>query len=518
VHGVSLVDTDNGATLGKPFIDHALGYHYLFFSPDKKNVLMMGEEGTATLWNSASNAPLSDPIPGTYSPLGADAAFSPKDGAFVMLQDYNSGTVVLVNVSSQKVIAGPIAGNAVVFSPDGKLVAVGNLGTNTTTVWDLVAEREVISAPGMVLTSTPDASSIFALADPTANTTTFWSWETLEPAAAPVSGSDEYNARNKTNIVVVPDSVNSRMSFWDLRTLQQVGETLTGFEPSFCPDGTLVSLAGPENNTTIILETETWQQVGATIPGFYSGSDLVFSTDCTKVAIVDRSIPQVILLDVMTGKELGKPIEGDTVVFSMDGSKMAVGDNANKTTTFWDVNSLRQIGDTADAGSVYYIPGKNDILQIYNDTGGGTTMPTMLWNINTGTQVGDQTYPYSYYPTIDWDGRLVAYNATGATIWDVKTNTMLGELELAALPSAPIDRMLFSPDGKLLASLANDGIVLTTNLATHSGVHLDTGEGPVQFNGQMAFSSEAPTAGALPLLALTVRFLPGIRRAIRRSS
>jgi WD40 repeat protein len=167
----------------------------------------------------------------------------------------------------------------------------------------------------------------------------------------------------------------------------------------------------------------------------------------------------------------------------MDSTKMVVGNSGAGNTTFWSVATLKQFGNTATTyDSIYVSPGNTDVLQLYinSDTG----IPTTLWNINTGTQIGAETYPWAYSPIYLPDGALVAYGTKGVTIWDLKDNSLRATLQGH---SSPVTHLLFSSDGKMLASLAGDGIVLTTDLETHASFHLGDEKYSGQFTDQMAF-------------------------------
>ena len=497
--GMTIQDLQNGETIDTLVNEHVGKVGSVVFSPDKTRLVSIGEDGKTLIWDLNTFERLSEPIPGTH------ASFS-LDGNRVAIGDVNTNTITLwdATAGTQQIDELP-AGQSATFSPDGRTLAVYD-GSTTTTFFDLV-DSQVLGEPvqGYVLTS-PNSDNFFVVVDGKNNMTTVWEWRTMKPIAEPISGSNPYFAGTNVEVLVVGDSTNYRTTLWNMMTRAEIGETLTGnYYPSFSQDGVYMSAADVESNLTMIWNLETGEQVSSK-QGYYNPN---FCTDSNTAAVISEAESTITLLNLTTGDEriieklgggekafvspdckkavvigtsvIDNPnetareiatfwnvenaeqisnmkIEGDSAVFSTDSSKVAVGNRGKQTTTFYDVVESKRIGAVASAGSIYFSPGNSDVLQIYNDN--DYSLPTTLWNINTGARFGLETYDWFYSPIFYGtdDDKLVAYNYNGVSIWNTKSTTMIDRLHGH---SSPISNMLISPNGKFLASLASDGIVLT---------------------------------------------------------
>src|SRR4030095_8727677 len=113
---------------------------------------------------------------------------------------------------------------------------------------------------------------------------------------------------------------------------------------------------------------------------------------------------------------------------------------------------------------------------------------TTLWDLYTRKQIGSE-FP-TYIPSFSPDGRLLAIGTettSTTTIWDLTNSNQ--PAQLTNNHAMPATNIVFSSDGKTLASLASDGIVLR-NLDDNTSLHLETGEYTGQFTNQMSFYAD----------------------------
>jgi WD40 repeat protein len=556
--GITLVNVSDGSIARSPFNDHSGKVVSVMLSEDGKTLLSFGEDGKTIAWDLSTYERIGDPIPGTnaiLSPNGKYAAVV-KDYATVTLWDLNSGAAsepipgqavffspdsrvaaisdavsgftILWDTSSKAPLGEPVAGTNIAFVLNGKFLAIGNSRTNTTELWD-VNEGKFLdeTLPGSYILPAAQDGNIAVVVDSNAGTSLLWNLETNERIGAPIPGSYAYFAGTDPKILVVQNYSDFTTTLWNVSTGGQIGGAIAGTSsPSFSPNGKLMSTLDSASYSTIIWNLTTGEKVYGPFTGYVSifcpddrravirdfayelldlesqtvlgkpitGENAAISPDCNKAAVIDGGI--VTLWSLEDGGQISDPehsIQGDSVVFSPNGKIMAVTSYDDNETTLWDIEKFTPIAGPV-TGSIYL---NGNVISIYDN------YRASLWNLDTGARIGEEITTGYYYPLFTSDGRLVVYDDKGVTLWDVDKNEMLGS-PLRGHTSLPTS-LLYSPDGRLLASLAADGFVLT-NLETGSSDHLVARDYTGQFTGVMVFSADGAQFTALGTDGTVVRW------------
>ncbi len=530
--GINLQNTD-GSDSGAPFNEHAGRVNSVVFSPDKKLLLTVGEDNQIIIWDATTFKRLSDPIP------GSSGNFSP-DGKFAAVSDYNNNnyTVTVWDLASWQIVIDPITGTSPTFSPDGKFIAVSNWNdNNNTVVWDLTTGQAInnkftgqgvaFSPDGKTLIVTdwniypntvtlfdmtslqvitdikgsiqtsPTIKDAFILIDISNDATAFWEWETMQAVTEPISGSESNFAGTKPDILVVRDQIKKETTLWNPVTRVQIGKTLKGiYDPGFCSNGKTAAWFDSKSLTITVWDLERDQSLGNIEMDERSKDNnpgITFSPDCSILAIGQYWDNKTRLWNISKKDYVGSAIDGTYLKFSPDGSTIIAFDGSGFA-GFWNVSDATQVGEKIKGNyDIIINPENNNIAAIVNVDWNNNSSSTTIMDLNKSSKIGDEVNGF-YSPVFTSDGKLVIYDSEGVRFWDVDQDEQVGETLRGH--SAPVKNMLFSPDGKTLASLASDGIALT-DLEKGSSIHLENGDDSGQLNGTMAFNPEGIRLTAL---------------------
>ncbi len=498
------------------------GVYAVVFSPDGKTLATISVDGTARLWDVATHHQIGASLTAEVNAV----AFSP-DGKTLATAEQD-GTTQLWDVATQQQIGGPLTAdgsqvNAVAFSPDGTALATAG-SDGTARLWDIATHRQIgmpltVGGNGTVVSSvafSPDGTALAtAGSDSTAQ---LWDVGTHRQIGMPL----HTEGRPLTAVVFSPDgkmlatASGNTAQLWDVATHQQIGgPPSTGPQDlvavAFSPDSKILATAGLDG-TARLWNIALYDQIGGPLVNDGSEVDAVaFSPDGKTLATAGWD-GKIRLWDVATDQQIGGPLtaggsEVNAAVFSPDGKTLATA-SVDGTARLWDVATQQQIGGPLTDGggfatAVAFSPDGNILATAWED---GTAR---LWDVATHQQIGgpliasrdgDSVYAVAFSP----DGTTLATGGGDGTVqlWDVATHRQIG-VSLSAHGSAAygsaatygsaIWGLVFSPDGKTLATASEAGSVQMWDAATHQQIGV-----PLTANGSgsataVAFSPDGST-------------------------
>ncbi|HWT01986.1 MAG TPA: TIR domain-containing protein [Pyrinomonadaceae bacterium] len=365
--------------------------------------------------------------------------------------------------------------NKVVFSPDGKLLAGASGGAsgrdNSVWLWDAASGQPVgaplaahksqvncvaFSPDGKLLASGDSAGGIIV-----------WDVATRQPLGSPLTGhldavhSLAFSADSKT---LASGGFNNDMKageiyLWDVVARQRIAEPLRGHT------GIVRGLAFSPDGRTLASGNGRPAQDGGT----------------------------VIFWDVAARRPLGQPLAGhkdsiSCLAFSPDGTVLASG-SADKTVRLWDVAARGPLDGFEMLYAFTTAPHKNGILDVQFTRDGKTLISVDAGSPDVGSHVLVRAVEFSpagsnklalvksaqekaittYFhqvqsvsinpETFKWAAsggcwRVVANNDClegEAAIWDIKAPLPIAH-RLRESPAQKVNRIAFSPDGKLMAT------------------------------------------------------------------
>jgi WD40 repeat protein len=344
--------------IGSPMDTHG-GYSNGAFSPDSRTLAIIGFAGFVGLWDPDGQPRIAKPIPGS-SPLGG--VFSP-DGKLIAVPDvghvtlYSAATLAPVGpplpVSAGPPVHGfPSVGN-VAFSTDGRILAVSG-GAPTiqryqVATLDPIGDPIQVDAPPSDLAFSPDGDvlAVGSVLD------TITLVDTEQGTQSPP------HRLGRSTFTVVTFSPDGRRlvatslgegGAWvfDLTkedpTPELLPDTLDDVAvAAFSPDGSLAATGSP-SGTVQFRDPRTFAPLGVPVT-VAEGTimNLAFSPDGTLLAAADitsLTASTTRLVDVATRQTVGEPLVGlpPALSFSPDGTTMAT--SSLRNTLLWTLDPV----------------------------------------------------------------------------------------------------------------------------------------------------------------------------------
>jgi len=430
------------ARLGTVRFRHDFQVSQVAFTPDGKTLISGG--GTVNgigIWDAATGRPLlrlSNPS------LCNNLALSP-DGKLLFTEHLR-----LIEVATGKEVrrlkvpntSGFWGGGFVAFSPDGKTVAAAESYAERTNVvlWDLGEGK---------------------------------GFRTLEGHTSSVS-SGAFSPDGKT---LASGSNDKTVRLWDIATGKEIrrfeGDQKGIHSVVFSPDGKAVAAAG-EDSVIRLWEVDSGK-LSHQMKADHSGHTVAFSPDGKMLA--SGGLGGIILWDLATAKEIRRcPAQSywvHSLAFAPDGKVLAsVG--SDSAVRLWDIATGKEINPvvahTGRIMSLRFSPGGQKLFSTAGDS------KVLEWDVATGQPRReffpgplDATSEAAWRPAggiLSPDGTVLAQLRyplrQGETDCDVYLWDTLSGKEIRTLKGhrEAVERIRFSPDGKLMASAANDGIRL----------------------------------------------------------
>lgn len=293
---------------------HAVQVNFVAFAPDGKRLVSGGWDNNLILWDTENQHRLRQTIKETES--GIESTHVTPSGK--LLAGDRNGEIILQQAGtteSFRVFDHPMKTTpfSIDFSPDGKVVAVGN-SDDTITLWD-VKTRERIGAPlrghefsVASVSFSPDGQTL--VSGSSDGTVIVWDVATGKPRGAALrKHTGEVNS-----VVFSPDGKrfasagdDQTVILWNAGTLLPEGDRLFEHRDpiskiEFSPDSRLIASSSLDNEVVLWdLHSRKSKVVSVRRDYNVTASALSFSRDGRKLAFVNDN-NNVVIVDVASGK------------------------------------------------------------------------------------------------------------------------------------------------------------------------------------------------------------------------
>jgi len=438
---VRLWDVATGEARDVPLLGHEDSVYAVAFSPSGEVLATGGSDNRVRLWRVSDGTPIGDPLQ-TFATVWS-VQFSP-DGAVLAAADSN-GAVHQWNTTSREPLGEePIQTRqgtvyAICFVRNGTGLATGG-ADGTIRYWD-ATDGSAVGRPVMA-----HEGALRTLA--------------CDPEGSQLASS----------------GVDGRVRLWRVGGTAPETELLAendeGYqEVAFSPDGSqlvFTSSAGDNQSSVTVWDVEVNSLI-RTFPILLLTTDGKLSPDGARAAAGGED-GRVTVWETATGRQIAEqrvPDEGGIwqVAFSPDGSYIALGTGSGEV-RLWDGSEASPVSDPLGrhGGEVSALAFNGDGTLLASGAADGTVQ---LWNPATRQPVGD-LFVYTISLTGDpTTVRSLAFRPDGVVLAVTGLRTVgLWDIERAAWNGLPLSAhsgnifaLVYSPDGQLLASGGDDGVV-----------------------------------------------------------
>jgi WD40 repeat protein/tRNA A-37 threonylcarbamoyl transferase component Bud32 len=451
---------------GKPLASAKVGVvsSWLVPSPSSKlvgfgttdgHVVVAQPDGKLVLDTKAHDAEVGEV---EWSPNGEVLAAAADDGVVTLWHLPEAVRVGLLD-HSEKVIS-------VSFSPDGHRIATADAGGNVVS-WDLATGKKLVELKGhtnSVEAVDFDPTGKYLVTVSTDRTAGIWdsmSGKRLTTMQLGFSGNNVRFAPDGRRVIT--STTHGDLQVWNLDgdpllTLAGHAATISMFQ--FSPDGKQLASCGHDGDVRLWRLDSAPSVVPVDNKGTRSWRG-EWAPDGSTFATTSSDG----VLRIYDGKTaaLVRELKGHTgeilrLAYSPDGQSIATA-SADGTVRIWQGDKSRVID--AKAGRVRYVEFSHEGRHLATTHDDGTAR---VWYVSTLTELVTLTPSRGKPRSAVWspdDKKLVTpLDADGASLWDVKTGTLLGEAKLAGQ---------FTPAAKWLADGSAFVLAGGSNLAAKFG-------------------------------------------------
>lgn len=402
--------------------------HAIAFSPDGSSIASYGtiDDPTVRVWDTKTGAlKLAAQWQGQQPGWIYAVAFSPDSssvafGGSTAVQLYNLNTKSVQIFSTSPYASMP---NSLAVNGSSTILAVG--GDYGVKIWDIKSTKvlaELREGRADQISFSPDEKFIVAASGKTIR---FWN----------VTGGQRGVFDNKERV----------------------------FDARFSVDGkTIISTTA---NSTIVWDVAKFVRVASTRYPYAPLRDVMLNRDGSLVAGISNSGDGVYIWETKTAKPRGmlpftRQMRG--VRFSVSGQNLIFGGNSGAW--IWNLSSDNVLELKPKAYTSYSVVGfmNGDSIAYTSDESSGE----QRWSVSSGQELPSVTkQPYGGRKALSADGRLLAIRRRDESI--IVLNADTGEPVQSFIGHSDLIRyLLFSPDGKLLVSSANDSTIRLWDVGT----------------------------------------------------
>lgn len=268
---IGLLDASSGRLIeGRPFSGHTDRVTQIAFSEDNRKIVSLSDDHTLRIWDAATGTVIGEPIEGPIKNgenYFTDVAFAPDGSTIIAVGD---GDVSFWKANGDVSVGIALKGhklsvNAIVFSPDGDLMASGS---NDATI-------------------------------------RLWNVKTMKQIGKPLQGHKGavYSlAFSPDGRHIVSGGEDATLRLWDVRTQELIGSAVKAHKDSiinsvaYSPDGKIIAsgsgtILNEEDDDTIRLwDAKTLESIGNAL-NFSAGktSNISFTRDSRRIVFSDES-------------------------------------------------------------------------------------------------------------------------------------------------------------------------------------------------------------------------------------